>query len=63
VDMTDKADQWIWYKDRKNKTRRIKLKTLIARVNSISIKNKYFSTRKEANDSSRSNSTRSSNQK
>ena len=59
--MTDKADQWIWYKDRTNRTRKIKLKTLLNRVNSISIKNKYFSTRREANGSTRSNRAGSSN--
>ena len=45
--MTDKVDQWIWFKNKNGRTCKIKLKTLLTRVSNSKIKAKAFEEQKE----------------
>ncbi len=56
--MTDKADQWIWFKNKNGRTCKIKLKTLLTRVSNSKIN--YYATRRETNGKTRRSYSRSS---
>ena len=55
--MTDKADQWIWFKNKNGRTCKIKLKTLLTRVSNSKIN--YYATRRETNGTTKRRTFRS----
>jgi len=57
VEMTDKVDQWIWFKNKNGRTCKIKLKTLLTRVSNSNIN--YYATRRETNGTTKRRTSRS----